>query len=137
MKTFFAILLLSLLLFGCTQTSPPASTPLPSYPAAGSIEAQNLPLEKAQAAMVNDMAQNGGDPSVSAKTIIEDKGFSGTKVRSGIFKAIGYMTSGSASLQVKDGKTFVVFSDDFSTPNGPDVVVYLTKNKEPTTREDI
>jgi len=36
-----------------------------------------------------------------------------------------------------DGKIFVVFNESFSTPNGPDLVVYLTKNSSATSRDDI
>ncbi len=47
------------------------------------------------------------------------------------------MTSGTATLEQKEGQSFIVFQDDFETPNGPDLVVYLTKNTAPTQRNDI
>ena len=62
---------------------------------------------------------------------------SGSLMKSGSFNQINYMTSGSVTIEQKDGKFFIVFGDNFSTPNGPDLVVYLTKNSSKTTRDDI
>ncbi len=140
MKTLLSVFLFSLLLLGCTHPSAPApsaSVAATAFPSPGSPEAQSLPLEVAQQAMVDEMKKTGGDPDVSKEPLATDQGFEGQMLRSGSFVALGYMTSGSATLETKDGKSYVVFSDDFSTPNGPDVVVYLTKNAAATTREDI
>ena len=123
---------LSLLLFGCT--SPPAQTPVSPTP----LIAENTPLEKAVEQMKDFMRENP-DRMVSSTAPIEaDRGFQSAGIaKKGFFKNLNYMSSGSASIETKDGKNFIVFGDDFNTPNGPDVVVYLTKNSGPPTREDI
>lgn len=128
---FYLFLVLGVLLLGCAQ---PASQ-APSTSATASVP--DLPLEEAKKAMIEQMQKSGGDASVPSEPRVEDSGFSGKTERSGAFQPLGYMTDGSATLQTKDGKAFVVFGDDFSTPNGPDVVVYLTKNQGPSSREAV
>jgi len=41
-----------------------------------------------------------------------------------------YKIKGSWSLVQKDGKTFVAFSDDFKTKNGPDLKIFLSPKSE-------
>lgn len=67
----------------------------------------------------------------------EELDFEGVTFKTGSFQNINYMTSGAVELAQKDGDQFVMFGDDFSTPNGPDLVVYLTKNTAPSTRDDV
>lgn len=98
---------------------------------------QELPLEQAREMMVKEMERKGGDSGVGQAPPAEDRGFNATKTRAGSFEPLGYMTSGGASLEEKGGRHYVVFGDDFSTPNGPDLVVYLTKNSGKTSREDV
>jgi hypothetical protein len=99
------------------------------------VDARNLPLEESVKKMKEYMENTPGN--VSEGTIKEDQNFSGAIVKSGVFQNLNYMSSGSASISEKDGKMFVVLGDDFYTPNGPDLVVYLTKNSGPTMRTDI
>jgi len=130
-KKFLAIAL-ALALLGCvSQPASPTATPVATV----SAQPTELPLEEATKAMIAEMVKSGGD--VPTATVSADQGFSGEVSRTGSFKSLGYMTSGSATLQTKDGTSFVVFGEDFSTPNGPDIVVYLTKNSGDTTRDDI
>ena len=96
-----------------------------------------ISLEDSIREMTEFMEQGGIDEDVSTVPIAEDQEFSATLMKSGMFERVNYMTDGSVTLQEQDGKTFVVFEDDFSTPNGPDLVVYLTKNSEPTERNDV
>jgi hypothetical protein len=98
---------------------------------------EDVSLETAIKNMTEFMEENGGDAGVATTPLAEDQDFSGTMSRSGDFVNVNYMTSGSATLESKEGENFVVFSEDFSTPNGPDLVVYLGKNTAPTTRGDI
>lgn len=135
-KMLLALLAASLLLAGCVGQASSAQQPT-AFPSPGSAEAQALPLEQAKQAMVEEMQRAGGDAGVAKEPVKADAGFQGTAARSGKFERIGYMTDGSASLESSGGKNYVVFSDDFSTPNGPDLVVYLTKNTGATTRDDI
>lgn len=142
-NAFFAVLFSSLLLAGClggagqssTDSSAggvsPASTSIPS------VDPRALPLEQATEAMVKEMEKTGGDPDVATAPVAGDASFSGEATRSGKFQKLGYITEGSASLQQTEGNYFVVLGEDFSTPNGPDLVVYLTKNSGATTREDL
>ncbi len=136
-KTLFALLAVSFLFAGCVGQPSGGAPQATAFPAPGSAEAQALPLEQAKQAMVEEMQRTGGDAGVARQQVETDSGFRGTASRSGKFERIGYMTDGSAALEEKDGKTYVVFSEDFSTPNGPDLVVYLTKNMGETTREDV
>jgi len=68
---------------------------------------------------------------------LEEKNFSGFELKTGEFEKVNYMTSGLVSLIEKDGDHFLLFNESFVTPNGPDLVVYFTKNSAPTTRTDI
>jgi glycine/D-amino acid oxidase-like deaminating enzyme/nitrite reductase/ring-hydroxylating ferredoxin subunit/DMSO/TMAO reductase YedYZ heme-binding membrane subunit len=88
-------------------------------------------------AMKRFMAENPADPDVAAEPLDEFRSTGGDVVRSGAFRNVNYMTSGSASLRNVDGRAVVVFEDDFETPNGPDLRVYLTPNAGPTERADI
>jgi len=94
-------------------------------------------LEVAIEKMKELMEKEGGNKGVLTAPVQSDREFSGSTEKLGRFTNINYMTSGSATLQKKDNKFFVVFGENFSTPNGPNLVVYLTKNTTPTTREDI
>lgn len=130
----FLVLALAVALLGCVSQQPAASAPSATVVVTVAAPTE-LPLEEATKAMIEAMEKNGGDTPTA--TVAADQGFSGAVSRSGSFKALGYMTSGSATLETKDGSSFVVFGEDFSTPNGPDIVVYLTKNTGGTTRDDV
>lgn len=105
---------------------------------AGNVEPNSkLPMSIAATRMKDFMKQKGGNPAVAVEPVPQDKNFVASKLKSGMFERLNYMTSGSVTLEKKDGKFFVVFGDDFSTPNGPDLVVYLTLNLTPTTRQDV
>ncbi len=94
-------------------------------------------IEKAVAEMKEFMEKEGGDPDVLTTVVEADQDFSGEMMQSSSFEPINYMTSGSVQIEQRDGIFFVVFQDNFETPNGPDLVVYLTRNSEPTKRDDI
>lgn len=98
---------------------------------------QEEPLEVSLEKMKTFMQQFPVDPDIATTPIVEDTLFTAPITRKGAFQNLNYMTSGTATLQEKDGQSFVVFEDDFETPNGPDLVVYLTKNTGPTERNDI
>ncbi len=98
---------------------------------------KDLPMETAVEEMKKLMKEGVVSPFTSTETVKEDSSFKAVTVKSGQFENINYMTSGKASLQKEGEKYSIVFEEDFSTPNGPDLVVYLTKNSEKTTREDI
>ncbi|GEM_PF-864708 len=50
-------------------------------------------------------------------------------VRTGSFQSLnGYTVSGDVSLIVENGERRLVFSDNFASSSGPDVLVYLSKN---------
>ena len=105
---------------------------------AGDVEPNpNLPTSVAVTKMKEFMKQKGGNPEVAKAPIEADKNFVAAMMKMGMFERLNYMTSGAAMLENKDGKHFVVFGDDFTTPNGPDLVVYLTKNTGPSTRQDV
>ncbi|MBI4181938.1 MAG: DM13 domain-containing protein [Candidatus Aenigmarchaeota archaeon] len=71
-------------------------------------------------------------------TLPGERDFQGERVAAqGQFQNLHYQTAGTASLTQANGSWYVVFGEDFATPNGPDLVVYLTPNQEPTQREDI
>jgi glycine/D-amino acid oxidase-like deaminating enzyme/nitrite reductase/ring-hydroxylating ferredoxin subunit/DMSO/TMAO reductase YedYZ heme-binding membrane subunit len=98
---------------------------------------QQEDLAKDIESMKEFMEENGGDPGVMLSPVPEDQGFSGSIVKSGDFQNLNYMTAGGASIVESGGSYFVMFDDSFDTPNGPDLVVYLTKNGGPSSREDI
>jgi len=126
-------LILLLLLSGCTQQTTqtqPQEQALPQHDPNDDLETS---IEK----MTDFMEKEGGDKEVSTVPIPEEQDFSGSMQRQGEFINVNYMTTGTVTLEEKDGKTFVVFGENFSTPNGPDLVVYLTKNSAKTTRQDI
>ena len=105
---------------------------------AGDVEPNpNLPTSVAVTKMKEFMKQKGGNPEVAKAPIEADKNFVAAMMKMGMFERLNYMTSGAAMFENKDGKHFVVFGDDFTTPNGPDLVVYLTKNTGPSTRQDV
>lgn len=99
--------------------------------------AEQEPLSVSVEKMKQFMADNPADPEVSTAPIPEMQTFSARIVASGSFQNLNYMTAGDATIQEKNGEFFVVFADNFDTPNGPDLQVYLTKNSGPTEREDI
>ncbi len=68
---------------------------------------------------------------------LSDASFNGKVLQQGSFQNINYMSTGGVSLQEKDGGYVIVFDDNFETPKGPDLQVYLTPNVLPTEREDI
>lgn len=98
---------------------------------------QNLPIEQAVEEMKKFMEEKGGDPFVGTEPVPEDREFSESIIRGGRFENLNYMTSGTLTVQELEGKFFIVFNEDFETPNGPNLVVYLTKNSSPSTREDV
>ncbi|MCS4538329.1 MAG: DM13 domain-containing protein [Thaumarchaeota archaeon] len=105
---------------------------------AGDVEPNpNLPTSVAVTKMKEFMKQKGGNPEVAGAPIEADKNFVAAMMKTGMFERLNYMTSGAVMLENKDGKHFVVFGDDFTTPNGPDLVIYLTKNTGPSTRQDV
>ncbi len=63
--------------------------------------------------------------------------FRPTDLKTGEFKEINSTTEGQASLSQKGELYYVSFEDDFKSPSGPDLYVYLTKNTRLTTRDDI
>ena len=77
------------------------------------------------------------DKLTSNETAAADQEFSASVLKIGSFKQLNYMTSGSVEIQKKDEKIFIVLGDDFSTPAGPDLVLYLTRNTDASTRADI
>lgn len=105
------------------------------------LPASEAPLEKSLEEAVADMKaymeEHGGDPDI-AETPLEISGAkSGAAVRAGMFENLNYMTSGQATLMEEAGVFFIQFENDFSTPNGPDLQVYLTRNSAPTERAHI
>ena len=99
-------------------------------------ETQTEPtLEESIQEMMEFMENNPNDltPTAPAGDLLPGR----TDTKSGMFENINYMTSGTASIQEENGKAFIVFGFDFSTPAGPDLVVYLTSNSGPTTRADL
>ena len=89
--------------------------------------------------MMKDMMENSPElmNTTNQNLIIEDQTISGTVARSGKFQNLNYMTDGSVFIMYIDGHPNVVFGEDFSTPDGPNLVLYLTKNSGKTTRDDI
>ncbi len=78
------------------------------------------------------------DPNLQTTPVIGDQAFTASMLRKGTFQKLHYTTVGTASLEKNaDGLYFVIFANDFSTPNGPDLRVYVTKNSGPTQREDV
>lgn len=43
------------------------------------------------------------------------------------FQKKSFNLKGTVSVEQRDGKTFIVFSDDFRTKNGPDLKIFLSK----------
>lgn len=121
-----ALALLGLVLMGqgCGQQTP-AEMP------------QEEPVDISVGKMKQFMAENPPDPEVTAAPIPEMQNFTASILAAGAFRNLNYMTAGDASIQAKDGRHFLVFGDNFDTPNGPDLQVYLTKNTGPTERADI
>ena len=120
------LLILIVFAAACTQQTATTTT---------TLDVRDMPLEQSVEKMKEDMKATPG--SVPEEKVQGDQGFSGTVHKNGVFENLNYMSSGSASIVEKDGKYFVVFGDDFSTPNGPDLVVYLTKNNGPSSRDDV
>ena len=83
-----------------------------------------------------DIASPTNMPAVNTPDT-SDNSFTATTIATGTFQNLNYMSSGSAFLQKKADQYYVVFGQDFKTPNGPDLRVYLTKNSGPTQRSDI
>ena len=101
-------------------------------------QSQEMPLEKSVEMMKDLMKNNPESMNTTNKELVkEDQGFSASVLKSGTFENINYMTSGVAYIEEKDGKQYVVLGDDFSTPDGPNLVLYLTKNTGKSTRDDI
>ncbi|MDA1334578.1 MAG: DM13 domain-containing protein [bacterium] len=98
---------------------------------------EGMDLEDSVKEMKEFMEKNPPDADVMTKPVLEDQGFEGTMSRSGTFQNVNYMTSGGATLEKRGDGHFVVFGDDFETPNGPDLQIYLTKNLTTTNRGDI
>ena len=94
-------------------------------------------MSLAMVQMKDFMKQKGGNPDVVIAPIKAHKSFSAAMLKSGTFERLNYMNFGSLTLEKKGDRFYVVFGDDFSTPNGPDLVVYLTRNSAPTTRQDV
>ncbi len=86
------------------------------------------------------MASNLDNTTSSSKTPVKDTVESNVApivIARGAFQNINYMTSGSAFLQKNGDQYYAAFEQDFKTPNGPDLRVYLTRNSGPTQRSDI
>ena len=98
-------------------------------------DVRDLPLEQSMEKMKEFMQNNPG--SVPETPVTVDQNFTGTVLKSGAFENLNYMSSGAVAIEEQNGKLFVVFGDDFTTPNGPDLVVYLTKNSAPSIRADV
>jgi glycine/D-amino acid oxidase-like deaminating enzyme/nitrite reductase/ring-hydroxylating ferredoxin subunit/DMSO/TMAO reductase YedYZ heme-binding membrane subunit len=94
-------------------------------------------LEDAVEEMKASMEAGGIDEEISTEPIAEDQDFSASMTQKGTFQNLNYMSSGDVQIEQEDETFYVVFQDSFETPNGPDLQVYLTKNTDPTTREDI
>ncbi|MSU74988.1 MAG: hypothetical protein EXS55_00505 [Candidatus Magasanikbacteria bacterium] len=143
MKTRTALFSLAALLFlgaGCASApTAPSSTAVPTAPATPSPTAGPAedPVEVATQKMVDSMKNNPSASNVPTARVTADKNFTGAVARAGKFTRLNYMTDGNASLMIKDGKNYVVLGDDFKTPNGPDLQIYLTKNTAPSSRADI
>ena len=94
-------------------------------------------LETSIQEMMEFMESNPVDADVATSPIPEDQAFSGILMKQGTFEDINYMTDGSVTFERRGDRLFVVFGEDFETPGGPDLHVYLTTNTEPTERRDI
>lgn len=95
------------------------------------------PLDESLEKMKEFMAENPIDADVAQQPLASEKNFNGEVIARGDFQNVNYMTTGTASVVKQDGKFYVVFEDNFETPNGPDLQVYLTKNTDKTVRKDI
>jgi len=95
-------------------------------------------LAEAVVKMKKFMEENPeGDEEIVQEPIAEDQSFVGLTVKQGMFQNLNYMSFGGASIEKKGERYYMMFHEDFSTPNGPDLQVYLTKNSEPTRRKDV
>jgi hypothetical protein len=54
-----------------------------------------------------------------------------TLIKTGMLEGIGHTASGTASVFEKDGKKIIVL-DPYSSQNGPDLKIYLSKDAEAT-----
>ncbi|MBI2427049.1 MAG: DM13 domain-containing protein [Candidatus Kerfeldbacteria bacterium] len=106
-------------------------------PAPQLLTPREEPLEESVEKMKEFMQGGGTDTTIATEPPVEDQAFAETVVKQGKFENLNYMTSGAVHLEEKDGAYMIVFQDSFTTPNGPDLQLYLTKNTEPTSREDI
>ncbi|MBI4895215.1 MAG: DM13 domain-containing protein [Candidatus Aenigmarchaeota archaeon] len=98
----------------------------------------DIPMDKA-VEMMKDMINNKPEMmnTTNDNLVMEDQNFTAGVLKKGMFENLNYMTSGSVYIEEKAGKKYVVLQDDFSTPDGPDLVLYLTKNSDKTTRDDV
>lgn len=104
---------------------------------AENIKSQEDSLELSVEKMKAFMVSNPASTAVLDKAPDADASLKSETISRGTFQNINYMTSGTAFLQKKDDQYYAVFDQDFKTPNGPDLRVYLTKNSAPTQRPDI
>jgi DMSO/TMAO reductase YedYZ heme-binding membrane subunit len=87
--------------------------------------------------MIAYMTENPNDPNTLDTPLTDEAAITASIERSGNFVNLNYMTAGTARL-VRDAEGYaLVFADDFATPDGPDLEIYLTKNSAPTSRNDI
>ena len=93
-------------------------------------------LEESVEDMTEFMNNNPGELT-STVPVTGELPLTGAMSRSGTFERINYMTSGSVDIVVQGSDTFIVLQSDFSTPAGPDLVLYLTKNSATSSRADI
>lgn len=94
-------------------------------------------LETSIQKMKTFMAENPVDTTILNKPPSTDATFKGEIIGKGSFQNLNYMSSGDAYIQKKADQYYAVFDQNFKTPNGPDIRVYLTKNSAPTQRDDI
>ncbi len=104
----------------------------------GQTQQQEMPLDKSVEQM-KEMINNKPEMmnTTNDNLVMQDQNFSAGVLKKGMFENLNYMTSGAVYIEEKDGKKYVVLQNDFSTPDGPDLVLYLTKNAGKTTRDDI
>lgn len=101
------------------------------------IKTEEDSLEVSIQKMKTFMAENPLDTAVLNKPPSMDATFKGEVIAKGFFQNLNYMSSGDAYIQKKADQYYAVFDQNFKTPNGPDIRVYLTKNSAPTQRDDI
>lgn len=97
-----------------------------------------MPIEKS-VEMMKDMIKNKSEMmnTTNDNLVMEDQNFTADILKTGMFENLNYMTSGTAYIEQNDGKYYVVLGNDFDTPDGPDLVLYLTKNSDKSTRDDV